>query len=290
MQLHSLPLQCWNKRAISRIASKLGKPLCLDNTTQERRRISYARVLIEIDTSSKPIEEFEVKLPSGTTYTQYVSYENLPKFCTHCFIFGHYLDNCKLCSKAHVEKDSTHANAEGDVEKTKENPNNLGSNLTKDNGLVEERFESPNPAGIYVELYGPLNVNEMLPPLNDQVDTSVACPSQESTDNQMGHSHIQMMPKDNSCNAPEQDKSLMDDSDNSDESGNPLDEEGFQTVTNMRNKGKNTLTAINPKSNFKDGLSKFTPARSVVKTTLEKAKSKVKGGGGAPQSSSLGAK
>lgn len=46
VQLHNLPLQCWNTRAISRIASRLGKPLCVDQITLERKRISYARVLI----------------------------------------------------------------------------------------------------------------------------------------------------------------------------------------------------------------------------------------------------
>lgn len=81
VQLQSLPLQCWNSRAIT---SSTGKPLCLDEITMDRKRISYARVLVEIDTSKKPIEEFEVKLLSGLIYTQYIIYENLPKYCSHC--------------------------------------------------------------------------------------------------------------------------------------------------------------------------------------------------------------
>lgn len=87
VQLHNLPLQCWNTRAISRIASKLGKPLCVDNITLERKRISYARVLIEIDTSVIPLDNFEVKFPSGVVYTQFVQYEHLPKFGNYCFMF-----------------------------------------------------------------------------------------------------------------------------------------------------------------------------------------------------------
>lgn len=95
VQFHNLPLQCWNTRAISKIASKLGKPLCVDNFTLERKRISYARVLIEIDTSISPLEMFDVKLPSGLVYSQYVYYENMPKFCNHCFMFGHIREKCK---------------------------------------------------------------------------------------------------------------------------------------------------------------------------------------------------
>lgn len=94
VQLHNLPLQCWN--TISKIPSKLAKPLCVDNVTLERKRIYYARVLVEIDTSIKPIEEFEVKLPFGLVYKQYVHFENLPKFCNHCYFIGHHKENCKF--------------------------------------------------------------------------------------------------------------------------------------------------------------------------------------------------
>lgn len=52
-------------------------------------------MLVEIDTSVNPIEVFDVKLPSGTTYAQYVSYENLPKFYNFCYMFGHLRDKCK---------------------------------------------------------------------------------------------------------------------------------------------------------------------------------------------------
>lgn len=105
VQIHSLPLQCWNTHANSRIASKLGKPICIDNITNERKHISYAGVLVEIDSSTVPIESFEVRLPSGIQYTQYVSYEHLPKFCSHCYFFGHLKEKCKRLAKMHdIEK------------------------------------------------------------------------------------------------------------------------------------------------------------------------------------------
>lgn len=94
VQLHNLPPQCWNIRAISKISSKIGKPIYVDNFTLERRRFSYACVLVEIDTCSSPTDVFDVKLPSGVVYSQYVHYENLPKFCNYCFMFGHLRDNC----------------------------------------------------------------------------------------------------------------------------------------------------------------------------------------------------
>lgn len=114
VQLQSLPLQCWNSRAISQIASRLGKPLCVDNNTLERKWISYARVLVEIDTSIKPVDSFDVKLPSGFVYKQYIVFENLPKFCGHCFYFGHYFDQCK-----HKEQGGQHAKPVYAVKKIK---------------------------------------------------------------------------------------------------------------------------------------------------------------------------
>lgn len=69
VQLHSLPLQCRNTCAINKITSKLGKPICIDNIRLERKRISYARLLVEIDTSVTPPESFYVKLPSHIVYT-----------------------------------------------------------------------------------------------------------------------------------------------------------------------------------------------------------------------------
>lgn len=135
VQLHNLPLQCWNTRVISQIASKLGKPLCVDNITLERRRISYARVLIEIDALVKPIEEFEVKLPSGVIYKQYVHYKNIPKFCKHCYIFGHLRENCRfLAPLVSVEKGSTEKlakNLADDLEEFGQQPGDGGVHTTE---------------------------------------------------------------------------------------------------------------------------------------------------------------
>lgn len=48
-----------------------------------------------MDTSIQPLEKFDVKLPSRVVYTQYIHYENLPKFCSHCYLFGHLKENCR---------------------------------------------------------------------------------------------------------------------------------------------------------------------------------------------------
>ncbi|KAK4360146.1 hypothetical protein RND71_019098 [Anisodus tanguticus] len=90
-----IPLSVWSATGLSKIASRVGIPLYTDKFTKERSKMNYARVLIEIDVSKKPIQEFGVKLPDSRRYTQKVEYENYPEFCFHCATFGHNHLKCK---------------------------------------------------------------------------------------------------------------------------------------------------------------------------------------------------
>lgn len=139
-----LPLQCWNTRAISKIASKIGKPICINNVTKERKRISYARVLVEIDTSVAPIEVFDVKLPSRITYAQYVFYENLPKFCNYCFMFGHLRDNCR---NLHPKDDTGTKHSEDAKQKSVNNPENQKNSLIGESPISQN--QSLNQQGLH---------------------------------------------------------------------------------------------------------------------------------------------
>lgn len=46
--LPSLPFVFWNAKALSKIASFVGKPLVSDGYTKDVKRISYARLLVEV--------------------------------------------------------------------------------------------------------------------------------------------------------------------------------------------------------------------------------------------------
>ncbi|KAH0686275.1 hypothetical protein KY289_017033 [Solanum tuberosum] len=43
----NLPMTCWSKNSLSRIASAVGKPVYADECTAKQTRISFARMLIE---------------------------------------------------------------------------------------------------------------------------------------------------------------------------------------------------------------------------------------------------
>jgi hypothetical protein len=99
----NLPLRCWSATCLSKIASVIGKPLQSDMLTSTRSRLSYARVLIELDLMVDLPPSINITLPNGVDLVQTVVYETLPKFCKHCRVLGH---TTSACSKvpANVEK------------------------------------------------------------------------------------------------------------------------------------------------------------------------------------------
>nr|TKS17480.1 hypothetical protein D5086_0000013040 [Populus alba] len=92
-----LPLCCWSPICLSKIASVIGKPIQCDQLTSNLSRMSYARVLIEIDLLEELRHSVEISLPDGLALHQKVVYESLPKYCNFCHVLGH---SRLLCPKA----------------------------------------------------------------------------------------------------------------------------------------------------------------------------------------------
>ena len=55
--LYNVPVELWTPKGLSYIASAIGKPLFADSTTIARRRLSYARVCIELEAGIPLVEE-----------------------------------------------------------------------------------------------------------------------------------------------------------------------------------------------------------------------------------------
>ena len=94
IQLPDLPLDCWNARALSKIVSRVGKPITTAKMTLTKERLSFARVLVEVDVSSDIVSDVEIRLPTGVVYHQLVIAEYTPKFCKGCRTFGHVEGSC----------------------------------------------------------------------------------------------------------------------------------------------------------------------------------------------------
>jgi len=99
IQLPDLPLDCWNVRALSKITSRIGKPISTDKMTRTKERLSFARVMVEVDASKEPVKSVEISLPTGVVYHQTVVYEFMPKYCIKCKTCGHGEEDCKKVSE-----------------------------------------------------------------------------------------------------------------------------------------------------------------------------------------------
>jgi len=99
IKLPNLPLRCWSLQSLSKIASMVGKPLQSDMLTSSMARLSYARILIEIDLRKPLRDHIAVSLPNGVLIDQQVIYETLPKFCSHCHVMGHLEASCSKVSR-----------------------------------------------------------------------------------------------------------------------------------------------------------------------------------------------
>lgn len=61
IKLPNFPLQMWGPSSLNNIGIVLGSPIVTDECTTHKLRVSYARVLVEVDVSKKPPEEITIK-------------------------------------------------------------------------------------------------------------------------------------------------------------------------------------------------------------------------------------
>ncbi|KAK4709754.1 hypothetical protein R3W88_004267 [Solanum pinnatisectum] len=74
----NLPLSCWSQDSLSRISSGLGVPLYADECTTKVERISFARVLVEMDVARELPKKLKMEDPNGRVFEQAVQYEWIP--------------------------------------------------------------------------------------------------------------------------------------------------------------------------------------------------------------------
>lgn len=68
VKLQNLPLSCWSSDSLSRIGSLLGVPLWADTCTSKQLRVSFARLLIEVDVTVPLPESISVAAPNGQVF------------------------------------------------------------------------------------------------------------------------------------------------------------------------------------------------------------------------------
>ncbi|KAL9241053.1 hypothetical protein vseg_015211 [Gypsophila vaccaria] len=94
VQLHNLPLKFWGK-SLSKIAGLLGKYIKNDLATEERSKIGYARVMVELKIDQQLLEHIYFKDELGLLVTVGVEYEWKPVTCANCHGMGHLKEECR---------------------------------------------------------------------------------------------------------------------------------------------------------------------------------------------------
>ncbi|XP_070025131.1 uncharacterized protein [Nicotiana sylvestris] len=89
-----LPIQFWTQENLGCIASYLGKPICSDRLTVEGERVSYARMLVEMDVSYELPDTMLIEEEDGKYREQTLDYEWKPVFCEECFQIWHHDEKC----------------------------------------------------------------------------------------------------------------------------------------------------------------------------------------------------
>lgn len=72
----------------------IGKPIHCDDHTTNMTRLSYVRVLIEVDLLLDLPTSVNVVLLNGIFLSQQVMFEALPRFYKYCRVLGHTISTC----------------------------------------------------------------------------------------------------------------------------------------------------------------------------------------------------
>ncbi|XP_075086062.1 uncharacterized protein LOC142168806 [Nicotiana tabacum] len=84
-----LHMNCWSGNSLSRIASTIGIPMFAGECTAKQSRISFARILIEVNVTKPLPSKVPVMDESGAVFEQAVEYDWRPKLCEKCLKTGH---------------------------------------------------------------------------------------------------------------------------------------------------------------------------------------------------------
>ncbi|PKU74754.1 RNA exonuclease 1 [Dendrobium catenatum] len=93
VRIIDLPLVCWNSEGISKIASKIGTPLSVDVLTVAKTRLTYARVCIQVATTSEFPEMVPISI-EDVVYHLKIQYEWKPNPCDTCKSMAHTSSYC----------------------------------------------------------------------------------------------------------------------------------------------------------------------------------------------------
>ncbi|XP_070025730.1 uncharacterized protein [Nicotiana sylvestris] len=99
IKLPDLDFKYWSQKGLSKIGSLIGKPLMVDQNTDKRIGLKFARLLVEVEMNTKFPDVVKFRNEKGKIIEQEVSYDWKPSPCKHCFKYGHEEEVCRIKKK-----------------------------------------------------------------------------------------------------------------------------------------------------------------------------------------------
>ncbi|XP_074300223.1 uncharacterized protein LOC141631456 [Silene latifolia] len=95
LRLCGLPLKFWGKSSLEKLAGLLGKFLKRDGATEDKTRLGFARLLVEVEVGQAFPDKLHFRDEKGKEISILVEYEWKPSFCDTCKSIGHTKEMCK---------------------------------------------------------------------------------------------------------------------------------------------------------------------------------------------------
>lgn len=185
VNLRKVPLHMWNATCLSKIASLIGKPIMMDHLTLTKSRMSFARVLVEVDINCNYLSSLPVyyKGKHIVDVDVDVEYSWKPQICSECNCFCHTLAKCPKAKTKEVKtpaeqvKTTTTGEQQWVVKGSKKNGHKLLINVDTnpkswmDQDKMEDKMEDDTKSP------GGNKENEIL-----EVENSVSIPTENMFD------------------------------------------------------------------------------------------------------------
>ncbi|KAL9241034.1 hypothetical protein vseg_015194 [Gypsophila vaccaria] len=94
VQFHQLPLKIWGK-SLPKIARLVGKFIKSDLATEQKTKLGYARVMVEVEVDKQFPDQAVFKDELGQVMTIGIEYEWKPITCSKCLKMGHDSEICR---------------------------------------------------------------------------------------------------------------------------------------------------------------------------------------------------
>ena len=96
VKFYNIPLEYWTNTCLGYIASVVGNPLHLDALTENRSKLSFARICIEVGVDCEFPKSVLLDMGNGKFSTIKIEYPWAPQCCSNCKLFGHNLAQCHI--------------------------------------------------------------------------------------------------------------------------------------------------------------------------------------------------